>query len=104
MRAGGAPIVSPDGQMIFFTENPIAFQEGQFFTVQGMAGLPPTSPGRTVIGQGYRLIATPGTPLPEGSVSIQYLSNDVLVAGVDENRLSIYYYTDTTWIEPERHQ
>jgi hypothetical protein len=29
-RGGGAPLVSPDGQMIFFTPNPEIFQEGQF--------------------------------------------------------------------------
>jgi hypothetical protein len=98
-RAGGAPLISPDGQMIFFTENPIIFQEGQFFTVQGMAALPSLPPGRVVIGTGYRLIATPGTPVLTGSVSIQYLSNDVTVAGANEDGLSIYFYNGTIWQE-----
>jgi len=83
--------------MIFFTENPIVFEEGQFYTIQGMAGLPPLPPGRTVIGQGYSLVATPGTPVVTGSVSIQYLSNDVLNAGASEEQLTLYYYTGTTW-------
>jgi hypothetical protein len=97
LRAGGAPIVSPDGQMIFFTENPIVFQEGQFYTIQGMAGLPSIPPGRTVIGQGYSLLATPSTPLITGTVSIQYLSNDVLVAGGNEGGLTIYFYDGNQW-------
>jgi len=83
--------------MIFFTENPLVFQEGQFYTIQGMAGLPPLPAGRTVIGQGYSLVATPGTPVLTGSVSIQYLSNDVLNAGASEEQLTLYYYTGTTW-------
>jgi len=96
-RPGGAPVISPDGQMIFFTENPLVFQEGQFYTIQGMAGLPTVPPGRAVIGQGYRLAATPGTPILTGSVSIQYLTNDVMVAGADESGLTVYYYTGTVW-------
>jgi subtilisin-like proprotein convertase family protein len=101
LRAGGAPIVSPDGQMIFFTANPLVFAEGQFYTIQGMAGLPALPPGRTVIGQGYNLVATPGTPVITGSVSIQYLSNDVLVAGANEEQLTIYFWDGSKWNELE---
>src|SRR3990172_6199521 len=84
--------------MIFLKENPLVFQEGQFYTIQGMAGLPPLPAGRTVIGQGYRLVATPGTPVLTGSVSIRYLANDVLVAGATENGLPLYAYTATSWV------
>jgi subtilisin-like proprotein convertase family protein len=97
LRAGGAPVTSPDGQMTFFTENPIVFNEGEFYTIQGMAGLPTLPPGRTVIGQGYSLLSTPNTPLITGSVSIQYLSNDVLVAGANEDGLTIYFYDGNAW-------
>ena len=97
MRGAGAPIVSPDGQMIFFTENPIDFTAGTFFTIQGMAGLPPLPPGRTLVGQGYNLVASPGFPLPAGSVSIQYLSNDVLVAGASEEDLTLYFWDGDSW-------
>jgi hypothetical protein len=102
LRAGGAPVVSPDGQMIFFTDNPLNFDPGEFYAIQAMAGLPSLPPGRTVIGQGYRLVATPGTPVISGSVSIQYLSNDVLVANADENQLTLYYNTGAPgapWVE-----
>jgi hypothetical protein len=83
--------------MIFFTENPIDFAVGTFFTIQGMAGLPPLPPGRTLVGQGYNLVASPGVSLPFGSVSIQYLSNDVLVAGADESDLTLYYWDGASW-------
>jgi hypothetical protein len=52
-----------------------------------------------VIGSGYLLTATPGTPVLTGSVSIQYLSNDVSVAGASENDLSIYFYDGSEWRE-----
>ncbi len=99
MRGAGAPILSPDGQMIFFTENPMAFITGTFFTIQSMAGLPDLPPGRTLVGQGYDLVASPGVTLPVGSVSIQYLSNDVSVAGVQESDLCLYFWDGADWIE-----
>jgi hypothetical protein len=83
--------------MIFFTENPIDFITGTFFTIQGMAGLPPLPLGRTLVGQGYNLVASPGVTLPFGSVSIQYLSNDVLVAGASEEDLTLYYWDGASW-------
>ncbi len=89
---GGAPVVSPDGQMIFFTNDPVDFAPGTFFAIQGMAGVPALPPGRTLVGQGYRLVASPGATLPPGSVSIQYLSNDVLTAGAREEDLTLYFY------------
>jgi hypothetical protein len=96
-RGAGAPILSADGQMIFFTENPIDFITGTLFAIQGMAGLPPLPPGRTLIGQGYNLLASPGYTLPVGSVSIQYLSNDVLVAGASESDLALYFWNGGSW-------
>jgi len=97
LRGGGAPVISPDGQMIFFSADQIVFEEGQFYTVQGMAGLPAIPPGRMVLGQGYSLIATAGTPVLTGSVSIQYLTNDVLNAGAAEDQLTIYFYDGSDW-------
>jgi subtilisin-like proprotein convertase family protein len=96
-RGGGAPAVSPDGQMIFFTANPIPLDEGQFYTVQDMAGLPPLPQDKTAIGQGYNLFATPGTPVMTGSISFQYLGNDVLVEGMSEDELAIHFWNGTHW-------
>jgi hypothetical protein len=94
VRGGGAPLVSPDGQMIFFTADPIPLAEGQFYTVQDMAGLPPLPQGKKAIGQGYNLFATPETPLA-GSISFQYLGTDALTEGLNEEGergLTIHYW------------
>jgi hypothetical protein len=96
-RGGGAPIVSPDGQMIFFTENPIVFQEGDFYTIQAMAGLPALPPGKKALGPSYNLVATPGAPLLTGSISFQYLGIDALVEGVNEAELTIHFWDGTSW-------
>ena len=96
-RVGSAPIVSPDGQMILFTPNPVQFDEGEFYSIQAMAGLPPIPSGKTIVGQGYRLLASAGAPIIEGSVSFQYLSNEVLIAGVSEESLTVHYWNGTLW-------
>jgi hypothetical protein len=84
--------------MIFFTENPIVFDEGEFFAVQTMAALPPLPPGRTLVGPGYSLVASPNvTRVLTGSISIQYLGNDVLIAGADESNLTIYFWDGDEW-------
>jgi hypothetical protein len=97
LRVGGAPLVSPDGTMILFTEEAVTFDPGDFYTIQAMAGLPEVPPGRVVVGQGYNLAATPGAPLLSGSISFQYLANDVLVASADERDLTIYFWDGTSW-------
>ncbi|MBN2389765.1 MAG: hypothetical protein JXR84_03515 [Anaerolineae bacterium] len=100
LQAGEAPMVSPDGQMILYLSDVITFAEGQFFTIQTMAGLPDPPPGRTAVGPAYNLVATgflTETPPLTGSLSIQYLGSDVLAAGVDENDLVIYFWDGSTW-------
>ncbi|NJN68058.1 MAG: hypothetical protein HC884_15785 [Chloroflexaceae bacterium] len=92
-----APLMSPDGQMIFFTPDELTFAEGEFYTIQSMADLPSLPPGKTVIGNSYNIVASPGTPIVTGSVSFQYLSNDVLVAGVDEATLTVHFWDGNWW-------
>jgi hypothetical protein len=96
-RGGGAPLVSPDGQMIFFTANPAVFEVGDFYSVQGMAGLPPLPAEKVAIGAGYNLVASANAPLLTGSISFQYLGNDVLVEGANENELAIHYWDGQKW-------
>jgi hypothetical protein len=67
------------------------------FTVQTMSGLPALPPGRNLIGQAYRIVASPGATLPDGSVSIQYLQNDLLTAGVVDEDLEMYFYDGSAW-------
>jgi hypothetical protein len=92
-----APLMSPDGQMIFFTPDEVTFAEGEFYTIQSMADLPSLPPGKTVIGNSYNIVASPGTPIVTGSVSFQYLSNDVLVASVDEASLTVHFWDGEWW-------
>jgi hypothetical protein len=62
-----------------------------------MAGLPALPPGRTAIGEGYNLLATPGAPMLEGSIAFEYLGSDVLAAGGNESNLTIYFWDETEW-------
>jgi hypothetical protein len=93
--------MSADGQMTFYTRNPVQFPEGEFYTIQTMAGLPDVPPGRTVIGQGYNLITTDGAPELDGSISFEYLTGDVRVEGMQEDEeaddLKIYFWDGATW-------
>jgi hypothetical protein len=99
LRSGHAPLLSPDGQLIFFTANNTEFITGSLFAVQSMASLPTLPPGRALIGSGYAIIASPGYTLPAGSVSVQYLSNDVTSAGAREADLSLYFFNGNQWVE-----
>jgi hypothetical protein len=100
-RGSGAPLVSPDGQMIFFTANPAVFAVGDFYTVQNMAGLPPLPAGKTTIGHGYSLVSSPNvTQVITGSVSFQYLGIEALVEGIserEEDQLAIYFWEGNNW-------
>ncbi len=96
-RGHSAPLVSPDGQLIFFTANPQLFAEGDFYTIQDMAGLPTLPPGKKAVGPSYNLLATPDAPVITGSVSFQYLGLDALVAGVDESSLTIHFWDGRQW-------
>jgi uncharacterized membrane protein YgcG len=99
LRSGHAPLLSPDGQLIYFTAGNTEFITGSLFAVQSMASLPSLPPGRALVGSGYAIIASPGVTLPAGSVSVQYLSNDVTTAGAREADLSLYFYNGAQWQE-----
>jgi hypothetical protein len=100
-RGAGAPLVSPDGQMIFFTENPAIFQVGELYTIQNMSGLPALPPNKTVVGQGYNLVASPSvTQIISGSISFQYLGINALVEGIteeEEEQLTIQFWNGNHW-------
>lgn len=96
-RQNRAPVVSPDGQMTFYTPTPLPFAEGAFYTIQSMAGLPNVPAGRTPIGQGYNLMTTAGAPALTGSISFEYLTQDVLMARVEEEDLKIYHWDGVKW-------
>jgi hypothetical protein len=97
LRVKTGAVLSADGQMFFFSPNPLIFDEGEFYTIQSMAGLPSLPPGRTAIGEGYNLLATPGAPMLEGSIAFEYLGSDVLAAGGNEANLTIYFWDGIEW-------
>jgi hypothetical protein len=97
---GQAPLVSPDGQMIFFATEKLTFAEGQFFSIQDMAGLPQLPAGKTAIGQGYNLFVQgfpPATQVLTGSVSFQYLGSDIAIEKVEETDLTIHFWDGAAW-------
>lgn len=84
--------------MLFFTADPTSIQEGNLYTIESMAGLPPLPTGKTAIGQGYSLIASPNVAqLITGSISFQYLSMDVLTEQANENQLMIHFWKGQVW-------
>ncbi|MGD9101421.1 MAG: hypothetical protein PVF45_13150, partial [Anaerolineae bacterium] len=97
-RGRTAPLVSPDGQMIFFTTNPTIFDEGELYAVQGVASLPPLPEGKKAVGSGYNLVASPNvTRVISGSISFQYLEVDALVENADEDELTIHFWDGDVW-------
>lgn len=97
-RGSAAPLASPGGQMLFFTNNPASIPKGNLYTIQSMASLPPLPAGKTAIGQGYSLVASPNvTQVITGSISFQYLSIDVLVEQANEDQLTIHFWNGNSW-------
>jgi hypothetical protein len=94
-RIGGAHALSPDGQMMFFTKQ--EFPLGHFYALQQMAQLPELPADKRVAGQGYRLVASPGTQVISGSVTFQYRGEDVLIAGLREESLRIAFWNGAYW-------
>jgi hypothetical protein len=85
--------------MIYFDRN-FNLAEGQFYTVQNMAGVPTLPVDKVIIGQGYNLFATGFADLTEalpGSISFQYVGNDVLVEGRSETELGIHFWNGSQW-------
>lgn len=100
VRPGEAPVVSPDGQMIFFATAELTLTEGQFFSIQDMAGLPTLPDQKIAIGQGYNLFAQgfpTETNVLTGSVSFQYLGSDIILEQVKETELTIHFWDGAAW-------
>jgi hypothetical protein len=93
IRGRSAPGVSADGQVIIFGN--VAFNPGDFFTLQSTPYLPDIQPWFTRVGKGYRLIATSGaiTNLQKLSISFNYLESEVPTG--EESWLHIYFWNPT---------
>ena len=91
---GNGPVLSSDGQVILYVDS-LDFAPGQFYTLQPATRVanPPT--WATVVGQPYRLSASPGAPAIAGSsLSFRYLGRDVPPG--EENFLKVFYFDETT--------
>jgi hypothetical protein len=94
-KARGAPTVSSDGQAILYGDG-LNFAEGEFYTLQAATKVQNVPEWTTLIGQAYRISATPNAPaLEETSFSIGYLGSDV--PDGEENWLRMYYWEGTGW-------
>jgi hypothetical protein len=82
--------------MILYTDDTVSFNEGEFYTIQQLIGLPQLPPGKVPVTPGYNVLATAGTPVLTGSVSFQYLENNVLLVKAEETDLAIYFWSETT--------
>ena len=90
-----APAISADGQVLLFGKN-ITFDEGEFFTLQTATTIPMVPSWATVVGQAYRLAATPSAPsLNDISISFNYMGNEV-PAG-EEDWLRVYFWDGGDW-------
>jgi hypothetical protein len=90
-----APVLSADGQVMLFGED-LTFEEGEFFTLQAATTLPSPPPWTTVVGQAYRLSASPNAPDLSGtSISFGYLGSEVPPG--EEGWLKVYFWDGDVW-------
>jgi hypothetical protein len=94
LRGRWAPGVSADGQVILFGD--LGFDVGEFFTLQAATRIPDPLPWATLVGQAYRLSASPNAPdLTAGSLSFMYAGSEV-PAG-EESFLRLYFWDGVEW-------
>jgi hypothetical protein len=90
-----APVLSANGQVMLFGED-LTFEEGEFFTLQAATTLPSPPPWTTVVGQAYRLSASPNAPDLSGtSISFGYLGGEVPPG--EEEWLKVYFWDGDVW-------
>ncbi len=85
--------ISKDGQVILYGD--LDFPQGEFYALQAVTHLPTPPPGRKVIGQAYRLVASPNAPSLTGA-SLNYHYVGAQVPPGEEGWLRLYYYNPTT--------
>jgi len=83
-----APLTSPDGQVILYSED-LIYEPNEFFffALQTATRLPAPPEGATVVGQGYRLIASDSKRLANMAINMAYAASEA--AGQE---VAIYYY------------
>jgi hypothetical protein len=90
-----APITSPDGQVILYSDDLVfAPEEFFFFALQTATRLPEPPPGETIVGQGYRLLASDASRLSKMAINMAYAESDAPSNGGIETpkEVAVYYY------------
>ncbi len=83
-----APVTSPDGQVILYSDDLIfAPNEFFFFALQTATRLPAPPEGATIIGQGYRLIASDSNRLAKMAINMAYAESE----GIGKD-VAVYFY------------
>ncbi len=91
---GNGPVLSSDGQVVLYVDT-MGFAPGQFYTLQPATRVPNPPSYATVVGQPYRLAASPGAPAIAGSsLSFRYLGRDVPPG--EESFLKVWFFNQST--------
>ncbi|RIK36849.1 MAG: hypothetical protein DCC57_22135, partial [Chloroflexi bacterium] len=89
----GGPFTSGDGAVTIYP--PKSLPDDGFLVVQTAYSLPVRPPGLTPIGRAYRIQASAAVAdYAEASLTYQYLGMDVIVAGVPEQELALYFWSE----------
>lgn len=94
LPSGNGPVLSSDGQVILYVDS-LGFAPGQYYTLQPATRVENPPVWATVVGQPYRLSASPGAPAIAGSsLSFRYLGRDVPPG--EERFLKVFYYEESS--------
>jgi len=91
-----APLTSPDGQVILYSDD-LIFNPDEFFffALQTATRLPEPPFDQTIIGQGYRLITSDASRLVKAVIDMTYADSDAPRkgdGGSPTKEVAIYYY------------
>ena len=94
LPSGNGPVLSSDGQVILYVDS-LAFAPGHYYTLQPATRVENPPVWATVVGQPYRLSASPGAPAIAGSsLSFRYLGRDVPPG--EERFLKVFYFEESS--------
>ncbi len=103
-RSGGsglAPVLSPDGNVILYSEG-LTFANGEFYTLQAATVLPEQVPWATVIGKGYYLSGSQNAPpLANTHTSLRFGYAENAVPPLEEPFITVYFYNGQDWLPLE---
>lgn len=97
LSEGDAPVRSGDGQVTLYAGN-LDFRQGEFYTLQPATQVPAEPEWATIVGQAYRVTASPGAPnLTNASISFNYIGRDI--EDDKEQLLKVYFWSGQQWEE-----